>query len=274
MPVLYTRLKDGKLFAPQPESAAKSPLDKVMNVDLAEPRIPDHFEDRKNEIQQLVELIGKQRWCGVFGIGGTGKTILGAYVAQKMRMEKGINVVWLDLNENTEIERILETLAQSVGHSLRTMPDAQQKHGYLRAVTEDKGLLIVFDDVNDDKILETLLKSVGGGNSVLVTGHDQGLKSIRQYSLEVLLLDPLPHDAATSVLLSLAGISANLSPSEVMAWTSIAKSVGCLPLALEIIAGDLRFRSNRNPQEYLKTYIATGKWLKSEEFSARLRGSY
>ena len=248
-------------------------LDIIGQFHLAEPRIPGHFEDRNSEIQQLVNFVGEQKWCGVFGIGGTGKTILAAYVAQKLRKEKGIRVVWLDLSENAAIERVLETLAQSVGHSLRTIPDARQKYGYLRAITEDKRLLVIFDDVNDEKVLETLLKSIGAGNTVLVTSRYQGLRSIRKYDLQVLLLDPLPHDAATRVLLKLANISTALSPTEVEAWTSIAKSVGFLPLALEIISGDLRFRSNRNPQEYLKTYIATGKWLKSEEFSARLRGA-
>jgi hypothetical protein len=238
---------------------------------LAEPRVPSHFRNREDEIRELKNLIANQKWCGVFGIGGTGKTVLVAHLAQTLRKTEGSQAIWFDLSENATVERILETLAQSVGHSLRIIPDPQQRYGYLRSITNGKNLLIIFDDVSDNKILDELLKAIGDQNAVLITGRNQGLKSIRKYGIETFLLNPLPDDEAVEVLLKLANISPPLSPSQMADWTSLAKSVGCLPLALEIIGGDLRFKSNRNPLEYLETHIETRKWLTNDEFIDRLQ---
>jgi hypothetical protein len=246
-------------------------IDEVQSF-LVEPRIPGHFKDRSSEIQRLVHLISEQKWCGVFGMGGTGKTILAARVARQIRKSATAQVVWLRYHEEASVEQILETLAQAIGHSLRSIADANQRDAFLRGVTEDKGLFIVFDDVNDDIVLTTLLDSVGSGNAVLITSRDQGLKSINKFGLEVVSLEPLPVDASTELLLQLSGASQpTLSNTE--SWQELARAVGNLPLALEVIAGEMRFRSDPDPEAYLISQVSTGRWLKNEEVQERLYGT-
>jgi len=239
---------------------------------LTEPRIPRHFKDRINELRRLVNLISEKKWCGVFGMGGTGKTILAASVANQIRKSAKAQVIWLHYHEETTVEQILETLAQSIGHSVRSIADANQREAFLRGVTEDKGLFIIFDDVNNDNTLNTLLDSVGSGNAVLITSRDQGLRSIIKFGLEVVSLEPLPIEAAIDVLLQLSGAS---QPALINmdSWHKLAQAVGNLPLALEVIAGEMQFRSKPDPDAYLNSQVNTGEWLKKEEVQERLYGT-
>ena len=247
-------------------------VDKIESTEvipLPEPRIPRHFKDRIQETNTLIHLAEKQSFCGLFGMGGSGKTILAAYVAHQVRMSEQMPVIWLSLNQETDAEKILETLARALGHSLRTIPDTYQRGTYLRGISEGMNLFIVFDDVNEDALLEKLLDAVGTGNSVLITSRNQDLRSIQKFGVEIILLNPLPMEAATEVLLELSG-NKDVSVSEINAWQNLAKAVGHLPLALEVIAGDIRFRSKHDPIEYLESQIKSGRWLKNEDLEERL----
>jgi tetratricopeptide (TPR) repeat protein len=241
-------------------------------IELIEPRIPRHFKDRAKEVNTLLHLVREKTFCGIFGIDGTGKTILAAYVANKIRKSGDLQVIWLSHNKEILLEQTLETLAQSIGHSLRTIPDANKRYAYLRGITEGKGLLIIFDDANQDIILDRFLDSIGAGNAVIITSHNQGLKSIRKFGLEVVHLESLPAEAATEVLLELSGMLTSTA-IDFTSWQTLAQAVGNLPLALEIIAGDLRFRSNNDPTVYLNSQVITRKWLKNEEAEEHIYGA-
>ena len=223
-----------------------------------EPVVPSHFRDRTEEIKQIVCLIEQKKWCGVFGIGGTGKTMLAASIAQQARKSLKERVIWFEIGENPEYDLILESLAKTVGSSLRSTPDIKQKKSFLRALTGDKGLLIIFDDVNDDHILNQLLECIGAGNAVLITGRDQGLKSVVRYHLTPILVESLPLEEATDILMELSGIDSNTKTNRGV-WQQLSQAVGNLPLAIELIAGDLRFQPD--PLQYLEQEINTGKWL-------------
>ena len=217
----------------------------------------------------MQETTGNLERVGVFGLGGTGKTMLAARVAQKVRESAQLKVIWLEVGESYDQSGLLETLARSVGISLQTLPDQKQRASYLRGKTTDAKLLVVLDDVNDDEVANLLLSAIGGGNGVVLTGRDPSMRAVTKHGLQNLILDPLPSEAAAAMLRFLVGAKSSEQYTQ-FEWTSLAQAVGNLPLALEVIAGDLRFRSVPDLNAYRRQYLDTGEWSKADPTSASL----
>jgi hypothetical protein len=162
---------------------------------------------------------------------------------------------------------LLESLANSIGHSLRSIATVEQKKAYLRAVTENRGVYIVFDNVTTSAQLETLLSCVGGGNFVLITKQLEDPILAVKFDIEPIHLHGLLPRESARVLWKLIGIVPNKISFK--AWEQLVTDVGNLPIALVVVAGDARLRSNRNPVQYIEEQIATGKW---SEASPHLTG--
>lgn len=233
-----------------------------------EPQLPPHFRGRESEIDAVLAILKRGNICGLFGMSGSGKTMIAAAVARKMRETH--TVVWLNASETTREASVLESLAQAVGTSLRYIPDPVQQTSYLRARIAGRQLLLVFDDVNSVN-LSQLLACISEGNAVVVTGLDPSIEAMSAYSVEVMFVPPLSTINATEVLFAL--VKPDTEPRKLTrVWREIAEAVGNLPIALEIVGGLLRSRINKDPRKFLRTHIKTEKWLGDGQASTRLQG--
>jgi len=218
------------------ESSAK---EQARAVQFFEPLVPDHFRDREGEVSNITDLLTEQKWCGLYGIGGTGKSSLAAKIASKFRVEHGKNVIWLSVGEIAEVQVVLEYLANAAGSSLRYVIGAKPREAHLRAITNNLNALIVFDDVASDDDLAMLLLGIGKNNLVLVTARREHIDSGIKFGLKPVMIEALPPSAAVEVLACLIEAT-GLTENEL---SLVASKVGNLPLALEIVAGELRSAS-------------------------------
>lgn len=237
---------------------------------LFEPRVPDHYRDRDGQFNQALFLIAATKWCGLYGLSGTGKTSTAARIARHVRTIMCKPVIWMTLGTQADATVLLEGLANAVGHSLRAVPDQGQKNAHLRAITSGLNGLLVFDDVRSSDQLDIALSSVGEGNAVLITSQQEYPDLAGKFGIAPIPLDGLlPNDGAR-VLLDLMEIN---DADEVRSaeWQVLASAVGNHPLALEIVAGDLKLSNVESPLRYMEDRIATGKWAQGEPALERLR---
>lgn len=234
-----------------------------------EPRVPSYFQDREPELKRLNDLIRRGRWIGVFALGGTGKTMLAAKVVAQIREVEQLRSVWLEVGEAFDVNELQESIARSVGSSLQQVSDPRLRASHLRGITDGAGVLIVLDDVNDDHACEELLGAIGNGNTVVLTSRNPAMRSVKRFGLEPVVLDPIPESAATDLLLLLTGRE-TVSQEERDRWQVLAAAVGNLPLAIEIVAGELSFRPDQALEVYMREHVETGRWILEDRASVGL----
>jgi hypothetical protein len=180
------------------------------------------------------------------GQGGIGKTQLAALYVHEHREDWPGGIFWLDMGSG-DPENILGQVAESFAPKLKvtteqTEPKARRRElaaGWLAAVRNDPTVLVVADNLEEPRLLESL----GGlANSrlttldckVLVTSRRRDLRGCASVDVEV-----LSPEAATELLLSTAGREGEqVDAPEADAVAAIARRVGFLPLALKL-AGSL-----------------------------------
>jgi len=190
------------------------------------------------EIISALEPASAYRLVGLAGLGGTGKTVLAKRVLHLMRDKFPDGVRYAELTTSTpqEIEKFLQSLAadsvtpDEMGRQL----DLQSKSAFVRKRLADKRTLIVLNNVGEKKVLDLL--TVGGPDSkTLVTSRNQKvLKDARAHVIEI---PPYDEKQALNYLRDIIG--AERVDAEIEAAHEICRLVGCLPLAITIVASSL-----------------------------------
>jgi hypothetical protein len=239
-------------------------------VQFFEPRVPAHYRNREREIEQVFLAFMNRRWCGLYGIGGSGKSSTAARIANQVRTQDRRPVIWLAARELIDVGALLESLANAVGYSVRSFLDQEQKTAQLRSLTEDHNALIVFDNVTSPDQLEVLLSSVGSGNDVIITARTEDTSVATKFGITPIVIGGLPTSDSALILMQLVGLH-DVRSQAVAEWESLATKIGNFPLGLEIVAGDIRTGGPHSPLQYLNERFSTGKWAIDEPSIERWR---
>lgn len=238
-------------------------------IQLFEPRTPAHYRNRDREIAQVFDAFRIGKWCGLYGIGGAGKSSTAARIANQIRTNDGRAVIWLSAREMIDSTALLESLANAFGYSLRSLPNREQKIAHLRAITEKRNALIVFDNLTSAEQSETLLSSVGTGNDVIVTARIEERSLSAKFAIVPIVIGELPTLDAALILIQLIGH--DVSRKALSEWEFLATKIGNFPLGLEIVAGDYRSSGIKDPLQYANERVRTSKWAFREPSMDRLR---
>ncbi|MCP1468427.1 tetratricopeptide (TPR) repeat protein [Sphingobium sp. OAS761] len=204
-----------------------------------EPRVPGHYKDRVDELEQAYSKVTSLRWCGIYGVSGSGKSSTAARLAQRLRSERLQRVFWIPVGAGAEASVILEYIAATGGSTVRAISDPSAKAARLRGVTHELGAVFIFDDVQSADLLEMLLSAIGEGNAVVVTAQQEwGAISVR-YGVHPIFLDGLPTDAAVEMLDEILA-SSDTAP-DFGDLELLTRELGNHPLAIEIIAAELSY---------------------------------
>jgi tetratricopeptide (TPR) repeat protein/transcriptional regulator with XRE-family HTH domain len=202
------------------------------------PPIAD-FAGRVQETAQLVaELLHALRQgqgaliSGVQGMGGVGKTELAYAVAHQLRGAFPDAQLVLDLRGSSSAPlTAAQTLQAAIRAFIPTEPLVQDLHALeqrYRAVLHGQRALILADDARDAAQVRLLLPPAG--SALLITSRQRftlpGMASIE--------LEQLNEEEAVVLLRSICG---RLSVADAQV---IARTCGCLPLALRVCGGILR----------------------------------
>ena len=205
------------------------------------PKLPPCFH-ATSEIQTLTRLVlsisgsDKPR-VGFSGMGGIGKTVMGAAIVRNddVRLRFDV-VVWLPIGQTPIIAK-LQNLChmQCTGKELSPEFSSEEKKQALQQAMAGKCILLCLDDLWEEQHeTELNFADVGAGSKVLISTRMKGLLT-GAHQLEVGL--PLALDAAR-MLLSVAGVNDVSSSSSTSNMpTGVPEVVdlcGRLPLALGI----------------------------------------
>ena len=218
------------------------------------PRDIASFTGRAAELERLMAGLagatasgGVVGICAIGGMAGIGKTTLAVHAAHQLAEHFPDGQVFLSMHAHTPGQRpvdpadALASLLLAAGVAAQTIPPGlDARAGRWRDCLAGKKILLVLDDAAGHDQVRPLLPGTAGC-LVLVTSRRR-LAALEDAA--VISLDTLPPDEAAALLARLAG-RPDLGADDEGAG-EIARLCGYLPLAIGMLAGQLRHHPARS----------------------------
>ncbi|NES44888.1 NB-ARC domain-containing protein, partial [Moorena sp. SIO2C4] len=215
-----------------------------IGVPFQAPPLPPYYVKRPEVSQRLKQILlsketataGTLVVSAIYGLGGIGKSTLAAALARDEEVQSHFTdgIFWATLGQNPDILSFLSTWIQQLGDYDFKPINIHSASLQLRTLLSDKKALLVVDDVW--KTEDAQLFNFGGpGCQILVTTREAAIAKILkaiEYPLDVMQ----PWQA---MKLLTEKLGHNLTDTETQEAEALAKEVGYLPLALELIAAQV-----------------------------------
>jgi hypothetical protein len=211
----------------------------------------EHFESRRLIFEGVMKALKDDniRAIGVYGMGGTGKTMLVGKVAkQAMKDEYFEEVVTIVVSQTPELKRIQIDTAKKLGLDFKDKIDSEKAHLLHERLNKGKKILIIIDDIWKELDLEALgisFEDDKKGCKILLTSRSKDVLVKDMDAQEIIPVGVLLDNEATYLFRKIAGDSV-----ETLDFQSIVVEVieecGRLPFALTAVAHALK--SERDPE--------------------------
>jgi predicted ATPase/DNA-binding CsgD family transcriptional regulator len=227
------------------------------------PAEPTPFVGRRDELIEIMRLLGETRLLTLIGPGGIGKTRLALRTAVEMADEFQHGCYFVSLAPLGSVEHLIQTIAEGLKFPLATHEDPQhQLQRYLRK----RQLLLVMDNfehlLDGTGILSELLQAAPAVK-ILVTSRERlhlqsetiffvgGMDNPGQLDSE----DLINSDAVSLFVQSAGKVRPGYDPSldDLRQISEICQIVGGMPLAIELAAAWLYILNVDEVVEELKT---------------------
>ncbi|NEO48607.1 MAG: hypothetical protein F6K55_32700, partial [Moorea sp. SIO4A3] len=205
------------------------------------PPLPPYYVERREFSQRLKQKLLSQETAragtlvvsAIYGLGGIGKSTLAAALAHDPEVQSHFpdGIFWATLGQQPDILSFISTWIQQLGDYDFKPINIDSASLQLRTLLSDKQALLVVDDVWHPEHVEPF-RVAGGGCRVLVTTREASVKGDR-YDLDVMTSEQ-------SLKLLTACFNNQLTNQELDYAETLAKTVGYLPLALELAAAQVR----------------------------------
>jgi hypothetical protein len=228
--------------------AIPAPLAKLSNV----PNLPPNFLPRADELKaiktavlvstnQSVAVTGTAHRVGVQGMGGIGKSVLTAAIAQDEEVRRAFpdGVLWVTLGQTPMLTKWQAHLAEVLGAGQRTFTDVQLGKAVLDELLADKACLLILDDVWHTKHVAAF-DALGQRCKMLLTTRDRAL--ITGLGAVECQLGVLSNEQALALLALWAGQHEETLPTEAH---EVVRECGNLPLALAMIGAMVKGKLDR-----------------------------
>ncbi len=245
------------------------------------PPLPSRYFSRHNYIREIgnslidsnfrsVAVTNEDRYQGLLGMGGIGKTTICIGLAHDRRIRRKFSdgVIWLDAGRDRDEDGVdlatdfFRLHRQTLSVRLSDLQDKTPKGATFsreRAIgqlifelTREKKYLIIVDDVWKGKQLN-IFKTLGPECRLLVTTRVRDV--IRKLDAKEHMVNVLEPDKALDFLLVYVGRKReNLQAKEKGVLEEICKASGFLPLALAIV-GSMMQDGDYSPEDLLKKLL-------------------
>jgi len=214
---------------------------------IAVPELPANFLPRHEDLKAVRDVLltdertmtitGVPRKTGLHGMGGIGKSVLAAAVAQdeEVRGHFHDGVFWLTLGTDPKIILRQSDLAWMLDGKPHIFKDSNQGNNFLSGLLAEKNCLIILDDVWRSGDVQALLSNLGPRSRMIITTRDARIiTALGAYEYR---MDLLSDQEALKFLASWAEKEVDNLPSEAH---EIILECGGLPLALAICGAQVR----------------------------------
>ncbi|GGN25330.1 SARP family transcriptional regulator [Lentzea pudingi] len=191
--------------------------------------------------RRLAEEATGSRLCAIFGKPGAGKSTLAMHVAHRVREHFPDGQLYVSLRGTRTVRQepaeVLAGFLRALGVADPAIPDeADERARHYRTMLADRRILVVLDDVADEKQVRPLLPG-GHTSAVLVTSRERlsALDGATHLDLRV-----LAEDEAVHLLDRVVG--GGRVAAEPSAAQEIVRLCGRLPLAVRIAGARLAAR--------------------------------
>ncbi|AOX04457.1 hypothetical protein BJP34_21915 [Moorena producens PAL-8-15-08-1] len=206
------------------------------------PPLPPYYVKRPEVSEQLKQILLSEETAkagtlvvsAIYGLGGIGKSTITAALAHDEEVQSHFpdGIFWATLGQQPDILSFLSSWIQQLGDYDFKPINTEAASLQLKTLLSDKKALLVVDDVWHPDHVEPF--RVGGdGCGVLVTTREAQLKDAIPYDLDVMT-------PKQSLELLTSCLSNELTNQELDYAENLAKTVGYLPLALELAAAQVR----------------------------------
>ncbi len=200
--------------------------------------IVNNFTGRQElmtEIESLLTNSNTHQIIGLCGMAGVGKTTLALHIAYRLKDVFPDGILWADLETSTP-EKELESFARAFGWSevIAKELDLPSKAKFVLNILAGKRILVVINDAKKSDDIQ-LLAPFGISNRTLITTRNRNI--FNSFDADVVNVTPWSREDAISYLKESVGV--HRIDNEPEATQRVMQRVGCLPLALSVIAGYL-----------------------------------
>jgi len=205
--------------------------------------LPLHYVERAQVGQEIKQHLfwevtaraGTSVIIAIYGLGGVGKSTLAAALAHAPEVQSYFpdGIFWATLGQQPDILSFLSAWIQALGDYDFKPINSDAASLQLRTLLSDKKALLVVDDVwNPEHVKPFLVAS--GGCRVLVTTREKSTvpPGAIRYELKVMTSEQ-------SLELLTSCLNQELTKAELELAATLAKTVGYLPLALELAAAQV-----------------------------------
>lgn len=217
----------------------------------------NRFFGRPTEINTLRSVLDpdantqRLKIISIYGIGGVGKTQLALQYANTSTKLFDV-ILWIPSETQIKFMQALANFASQLG--IPREDDAQDQYQSIQKVRDwlnvsGKTFLLIFDNVEDHKILEQLWP-VSTKGSVIITCRSHSIAAKR--TTDMIHLECFESQVGTEVLLSLTGLEPS-SKDDATAARELCELMGGFPLAMVQI-GEFMNDRGYSYQELLPVY--------------------
>ncbi|XP_050277958.1 disease resistance protein At4g27190-like [Quercus robur] len=221
------------------------------------------FKSRESVCDKVMGALkdGKAEMIGVFGMAGSGKTMLVKNVAKQAKQEGLFDeVIVTAVSETPDFEKIQEEIARNLGLTLEVNQDRTDR--LCKRLKDEKKTLIILDDVWKRSELDMKALGISFGNDqkgckLLLTSRDQCVLSndLKIEEIFIFKVNPLEPGEAKSLFMKGVG---NFDPKFQKTVDEAVAECGGVPLAITTVAKALRKES---PDHWSSS---VQKWQKSK----------
>ncbi|MBV7326778.1 tetratricopeptide repeat protein [Chloroflexi bacterium TSY] len=215
------------------QPAQKPPL--YVNV----PSKPNHFVGRDELVEKVVGqlLSGQHLVLSAEGLPGVGKTTLAVTLAHHPDVLTHFKdgVLWAGLGKQPDVMGILAIWAEELGRDVSGLGTAAERVQAVKTAIGQSALLLVIDDAWDLDAAK-LLRCGGANCCHILTTRNQSIARDFAGKSQIETVPVLDDETAYQLLVELADEACTVAPDVVR---KLVKSVGGLPLTLELLGGYL-----------------------------------
>lgn len=213
----------------------------------APPLLPT-FAGREHIIQQLTtkllaqDTARKAPWYCLEGMGGVGKTTLATVLAYRLKPHFPDGTLWAKLDQGHSMS-ILQSFAMAYGINVSQYTDLESRSSKVRELLAHKQVLIILDNVTNDQQVRPLLPPTGKSRVIITTRRRDLSIADEGHRIK---LEPFNQEADESLALFSQIVGKSTVWETESTFREIANLLGHLPLALNIVANQLRYGQKHN----------------------------